>query len=73
MPRVAYDIDPLIIPQIRKDTGLSQEKFALKLNVGVDTLRKWEQGRSTPQGQNFQNLVRWAKKELGVGINAVLK
>jgi len=73
MSRVFYDIDPTILPLIRKAARLSQEKFALKLGVSVNTVQKWEQGRCTPQGENFNNLDRWAKRYLGVGIDAVPK
>lgn len=73
MSRVFYNIDPSILPLIRKSAGLSQEKFARKLGVSVHTVSKWEQGRATPQGGNFNILVKWAKKQLGVGTDAVLK
>jgi len=73
MPRVFYNIDPSILPLIRKSACLSQEKFARKLGVSANTVSKWEQGRATPQGENFNILMKWAKKELGVGADAVLK
>ena len=73
MPRVFYNIDPSLLPLIRKKEGLSQEEFARKLGVSVPTVQKWEQGRATPQGKNFRKLVWWANKVLGVGIDVVLK
>lgn len=34
--------------EVREDTGLSQEAFALKYGLDVSTLRNWEQERSEP-------------------------
>ena len=36
------------IKAIRKSKGLSQEELAVKLNVGRQTISKWEQGLSVP-------------------------
>ena len=36
------------IKAIRKSKGLSQQEFAIKLNVVRQTISKWEQGRSVP-------------------------
>jgi len=30
--------------------GLTQNEFATLLNISVNTLRNWEQGRRTPEG-----------------------
>ena len=38
------------IKEMRMKTGLSQAKFAESLNIPVSTLRKWEQGESSPAG-----------------------
>lgn len=35
---------------LRARTGLSQAAFARRLNVSVETLRNWEQGKRLPQG-----------------------
>lgn len=34
--------------EVREDTGLSQEAFALRYGLDVSTLRNWEQDRSEP-------------------------
>lgn len=34
--------------ELRKMTGLSQDKFANKYGIPSSTLRKWEQGARTP-------------------------
>ena len=36
------------IKTIRKSKGLSQEELAIKLNVVLQTISKWEQGLSVP-------------------------
>jgi putative transcriptional regulator len=38
------------IAKIRKNTGLSQGRFAQLLGVSVRTLQDWEQGRRAPSG-----------------------
>ena len=35
---------------IRRFTGLTQQEFADALGISVHTLRKWEQGRRSPEG-----------------------
>jgi putative transcriptional regulator len=35
---------------LRARTGLSEAAFARRLNVSVETLRNWEQGKRLPQG-----------------------
>ena len=36
--------------EIRKKTGLTQEKFSQLIDVNLGTLRNWEQGRREPTG-----------------------
>ncbi len=38
----------MTIKELRKQTGLSQQKFAEKFNMSVDNVRCWEQGVSNP-------------------------
>jgi len=38
------------VAEIRKNTGLSQSRFATLLGVSVRTLQDWEQGRRAPSG-----------------------
>ena len=38
------------VAEIRKNTGLSQARFAVLLGVSVRTLQDWEQGRRAPSG-----------------------
>ena len=37
-----------LISELRKITGLTQEKFAAKLGVTFPTINRWENGRTTP-------------------------
>lgn len=36
------------VQKIRKDTGLSQSRFAEHFKIPVSTLQDWEQGRRKP-------------------------
>lgn len=38
------------VQKIRRQYGLSQQRFAALLGISVATLRNWEQGRRKPQG-----------------------
>lgn len=38
----------ITIRELRDNTGLSQKLFAERYGIPVSTLRKWEQGESTP-------------------------
>jgi putative transcriptional regulator len=38
------------VPRIRRQLGLTQEKFAMLLGISLATLRNWEQGRRRPEG-----------------------
>jgi putative transcriptional regulator len=49
------------VQKLRKQYGLSQEKFATLLGISVSTLRNWEQGRRKPEGP-AQILLRVAAK-----------
>ncbi|KAA3654124.1 MAG: helix-turn-helix domain-containing protein [Calditrichaeota bacterium] len=38
------------VKSLRKQYGLSQDKFAQLLGISPSTLRNWEQGRRKPEG-----------------------
>lgn len=48
----------LSIKEMRMKTGLSQAKFAETFNIPVSTLRKWEQGDSSPSGYVIDLIAR---------------
>jgi transcriptional regulator with XRE-family HTH domain len=39
---------PRLVRELRKRTGLTQEKFAAKLGVTYPTINRWENGRANP-------------------------
>lgn len=43
-------IPKIDVAAIRRNTGLSQTAFALRIGVPVGTIRNWEQGHRHPQG-----------------------
>lgn len=49
-PSRTFDVSSDIVREIRKSTGLSQERFAGLFHISVGTLRNWEQGRRRPDG-----------------------
>jgi putative transcriptional regulator len=49
-PSRVFMYSPMEVRKIRQSTGLSQVKFAEVIEVGVGTLRNWEQGRRDPTG-----------------------
>jgi putative transcriptional regulator len=36
--------------RVRRQTGLTQAAFALRIGVPIDTIRNWEQGKRLPAG-----------------------
>jgi transcriptional regulator with XRE-family HTH domain len=51
------DIDiQKLIRELRKRTGLSQEKFAAKLGVTFPTINRWENGRAKPSPLAMQRI-----------------
>lgn len=73
MPRLKSEINPTLIHLLRKEASLSQEEFASKLKVSMNTVQKWEQGRATPQPKNLRSLLKLSEKYLGLGIDRLLK
>ncbi len=49
---------PRFIREIRKRTGLTQEKFAARLGVTFPTINRWENGRARPSGAGGSDLLR---------------
>ena len=45
-----------LVRELRKRTGLSQEKFAAKLGVTFPTINRWENGRSKPSPLAMQRI-----------------
>jgi putative transcriptional regulator len=49
-PVGVFNFDNPDVKAIRKQYGLSQNKFAKLLGISASTLRNWEQGRRKPEG-----------------------
>ena len=49
-PSREFVVDAIHVKDIRKKTGLTQEKFSRLIDVSLGTLRNWEQGRREPTG-----------------------
>ena len=56
------------IKRIRKSKGLSQEELAIKLNVVIQTVSKWENGLSVPDSDMLITLA----DELDTSVNVLL-
>mgnify|MGYP000885616167 FL=1 len=59
---------PYNIKYLRANMGLSQEEFALRFNISVRTLQKWEQGERKPTGPAI-SLLKIASKYPFVFLN----
>ena len=59
-------IDAIQVKEIRKATGLTQEKFCKLIDVKMGTLRNWEQGRREPTAQTAFSPVRRACVRAGL-------
>ena len=49
-PSREFVVDPMQVKDIRRATGLTQDKFCKLIDVKLGTLRNWEQGRREPTG-----------------------
>jgi putative transcriptional regulator len=44
------DTGPVEVRDLRRRASLTQQEFAAKLGVPVETIRNWEQGKRMPRG-----------------------
>ncbi len=73
---------PTLLKTLRKRSLLSQEDFAIALNVSVGTINRWENGKTTPNitamkkikefceanGFNYREIEQsWIDSEMGDG------
>ena len=49
-PSRTFEFSETEVHALRKQFGLSQDKFANLVGISVGTLRNWEQGRRKPEG-----------------------
>ncbi len=71
-PSRVFEFADTDIQKLRKQYGLSQEKFATLLGISVSTLRNWEQGRRKPEGP-ARVLLRVAAKHPEAILDVVHK
>ena len=45
-----YTPEQLLAISVRQSTSLTQKEFARLLNVSIDSIQDWEQGRRSPRG-----------------------
>ena len=55
------------IRELRKGRGLSRAEFAKMLGVSASAVMTWEQGKSTPRGQNLEALARLQRRRRSKG------
>ena len=63
---------PRLVRELRKRTGLTQEKFAAKLGVTFPTINRWENGRAKPSPLAMQKIEELLRK-MGDSGNDLLK
>ncbi len=46
------------LARLRKERGLNQKQLAKKLDVSVDSVRRWEQGKRSPDVEMLRNIAQ---------------
>ena len=61
-------IEAVDVKAIRENLGLSQEQFATRFNLDLQTVQNWEQGRYTPEraGANYLRVIARLPMEAAV-------
>ena len=61
---------PRLVRELRRRTGLTQEKFAARLGVTFPTINRWENGRARPSPLAMQKIeeLQRAMKERGTDL-----
>jgi putative transcriptional regulator len=49
-PNLAPEASPPEVRDLRRRAQLTQQQFAARLGVPVETIRNWEQGKRAPRG-----------------------
>lgn len=50
-----------VILRLRNETGLSQEKFAGRIDVSRGTLRAWEKGEAWPEPEQIEKVAKFCQ------------
>jgi putative transcriptional regulator len=56
--------------RVRRRLGLSQVEFSYRINVPIDTIRNWEQGKRSPTGA-AKTLLKVLDKAPGAALAAL--
>lgn len=59
-----------LIKRARADQGLTQEELARRLDVALQTIQSWEQGRNAPTVRNIRRVL---KRVLGIDVDALIR
>ena len=51
------------LKKLRKNLGISQDKLAELLNVGVASIRRWESGSTTPLPNHLEKINQLIKEQ----------
>lgn len=52
------------LKKLRKESGITQECLSNKLYVSIQTINKWENGKSLPDAINLLNIAQFYKISL---------
>lgn len=55
--------------RLRNYKGLTQEELALELQVTLQTIYKWEKGKSVPDMENMKNIANFYNVSIDYLIN----
>ena len=58
----------VLVKEIRKQLGLSQEDLARELGVSFATINRWENGRSAPSKLAKAQLITLCEKKTAQGL-----
>ena len=58
----------VLVKEIRKQLGLSQEDLARELGVSFATINRWENGKSSPSKLAKAQLMTLCKKKTAQGL-----
>ena len=58
------------VRRLRRRLGLSQSEFSSRINVSIDTIRNWEQGKRRPTGA-AKSLLKVLDKAPEVALGAL--
>jgi len=63
----------LLIRELRKRTGLTQEKFAARLGVTFPTINRWENNRANPSPLALQKIEALLKSMGEEGADLLIR